>query len=663
MPSDEEDRADENDPKSLKDRRRSIGVASPPKLTIHTSSTGSSTAFDPLRTGGGKMTPRSGKMTPRSGKFTVPKESDALSFKTCTKFIKLKGVPKPVPSEDPNSEPFPNETPLAVGTDGQPVKPTPAQAQAELAEDPSQKIVDVLAAQNEDPFTLEPLESLMQLHAEKGKDFILARVATVDPLDENRFYYSYYAAHHINKVLFRTQPEANLLHRMKAKNPLNNMTIIGDVHYYVFTAAQGREMDMTDTTSPRRQSSESARSAAGRPSRDLGFVRRHQYMVPSVTSPSTIVENLRQLLMGNHPVGKKRLHLFMSPEAVYVTDPSGKTPGDTLTDENGEFKNTARRLSADDIYVTALPPRNVRNGGNGGGNNGGVGVGGNLTTTTGTTRSVRDSVDSSATVPRPKSAQLYEAAPWSAGPVGSFPGPRQFRHHTVRSMSYMNDHVGATSPYDWVQLHVTAPEDDETTKGEKEKEEKARSEEKGGRSSFKKNHHRRTKSGTSRSIEDPATPSPRPKTLSPKTPSPIFYEFHYYATDDDFLMKSSVRQYFKQNALEPADSVLFTISSGTTTTLPTGDVEAHPALLGFHYSIEDTDDSNRRDRFCTCKYLKYLLLVYVALGFVLVKYVVAESYAYLAIFLLVFVLCFAMIFCVEIRDIQARNQVTYRTTE
>ncbi|KAI8621350.1 hypothetical protein BC830DRAFT_1039243, partial [Chytriomyces sp. MP71] len=61
--------------------------------------------------------------------------------------------------------------------------------------------------------------------------FLLARVVTVDPQEETRFYYSY-SAHHINKVLFRTQPEEGLLHRMKAKNPLNNMVIIGDVHYY-----------------------------------------------------------------------------------------------------------------------------------------------------------------------------------------------------------------------------------------------------------------------------------------------------------------------------------------------------------------------------------------------------------------------------------------------
>ena len=59
---------------------------------------------------------------------------------------------------------------------------------------------------------------MINLHEEKNSNFVIARVQTVDPDDETRFYFSYYAAHHINKVLFRTQPEEGLLHRMRAKN-------------------------------------------------------------------------------------------------------------------------------------------------------------------------------------------------------------------------------------------------------------------------------------------------------------------------------------------------------------------------------------------------------------------------------------------------------------
>ncbi|KAG0029308.1 hypothetical protein BGZ82_008030 [Podila clonocystis] len=110
--------------------------------------------------------------------------------------------------------------------------------QAIVKEDPyfSATMVAELDAQDEDPFTLDSFENLMRMHAAKGKDFILARVTTQDPNDESKHYHSYYSAHQINKVLFRTQPDEGLLHRMKARNPLNNMLVVGDVHYYIITA-------------------------------------------------------------------------------------------------------------------------------------------------------------------------------------------------------------------------------------------------------------------------------------------------------------------------------------------------------------------------------------------------------------------------------------------
>ena len=41
------------------------------------------------------------------------------------------------------------------------------------------EVVDVLDACDEDPFTLETFESMINLHAEKNLDFIIARVCTV----------------------------------------------------------------------------------------------------------------------------------------------------------------------------------------------------------------------------------------------------------------------------------------------------------------------------------------------------------------------------------------------------------------------------------------------------------------------------------------------------
>ena len=38
------------------------------------------------------------------------------------------------------------------------------------------------------------------MHVQVGADFILARVTTVDENDPDRYYNSYYSAHHINKV-------------------------------------------------------------------------------------------------------------------------------------------------------------------------------------------------------------------------------------------------------------------------------------------------------------------------------------------------------------------------------------------------------------------------------------------------------------------------------
>jgi len=56
------------------------------------------------------------------------------------------------------------------------------------------------------------------MYASKGKDFIIARIKTADPSANKKYFYSYYDAHHINKILFKTQPELSLLHRMQAKN-------------------------------------------------------------------------------------------------------------------------------------------------------------------------------------------------------------------------------------------------------------------------------------------------------------------------------------------------------------------------------------------------------------------------------------------------------------
>lgn len=85
---------------------------------------------------------------------------------------------------------------------------------------------------NEECFVLDSFNSLIQAARCAKKDFLMARVMTLDPNDPTKTYWSYYSAHQLNKILFRTQTEELLLHRMRCRNPLNNMLIVGSVHYF-----------------------------------------------------------------------------------------------------------------------------------------------------------------------------------------------------------------------------------------------------------------------------------------------------------------------------------------------------------------------------------------------------------------------------------------------
>ncbi|KAG5457925.1 MAG: hypothetical protein BJ554DRAFT_1951 [Olpidium bornovanus] len=245
----------------------------------------------------------------------------------------------------------------------------------------------------------------------------------------------------------------------------------------------------------------------------------------------------------------------------------------------------------------------------------------------------------------------------SAGVVRTSFAPRGLKHHTVRSISYMNDKEGATDPNDWVQHHLADGLDDVGWHGQRvEQQDRLTMRTLGGAVVIP--GVRSAKLRTSRPAAENPPPTLSAKTKPPgsagttETITPVFYEFHYYGSDDDFLMKSSVRQYFKQNALEPADAVLFTISTGTTTTVPAGvDLEEHPALLGFQYAIDGPAGAEMtRFRLCSRWYVKVVVLLYIALAVVLVRFVVSDSYMYLFAFLLVFVLCFLMIFFVDILE-------------
>lgn len=100
--------------------------------------------------------------------------------------------------------------------------------------------IDEIDANAHETFTLEEMRVLILNYRKKNKDFIIARVTTSDPDNQTLFYNFYYAAAEINRILFRYEPSRRLLHRMKVRNPLNNMYIIGQVFYYKISS---REMD------------------------------------------------------------------------------------------------------------------------------------------------------------------------------------------------------------------------------------------------------------------------------------------------------------------------------------------------------------------------------------------------------------------------------------
>ena len=95
--------------------------------------------------------------------------------------------------------------------------------------------LDEIDATAHESFTLEEMRVLVLNYKKKNKDFLIARVTTQDAEDNSVFYNFYYAASEINRILFRYEPSRHLLHRMKVKNPLNNMYIIGQVYYYKIT--------------------------------------------------------------------------------------------------------------------------------------------------------------------------------------------------------------------------------------------------------------------------------------------------------------------------------------------------------------------------------------------------------------------------------------------
>ncbi|KAJ3020167.1 hypothetical protein HKX48_001219 [Thoreauomyces humboldtii] len=456
------------------------------------------------------------------------------------------------------------------------------------------------------------------------------------------------------------------------------MTIVGDVHYYVVSTADPTGTPIEDVNhNDRRNSFDSVRSSAAS-FRSFASARsggaassiRSMLSVLSVSSaasgqagarrefdgfrwrkksrgrsagsssgdpllhPEQEGGGLSRLLgMGGNGGNRKRtLHLIMRPDAVAdgvedvvsLTEEEGGRPGGSSGSKNGRIRqrpssaqplstsgqkeSRSRRNSMDDAYVEEVEGEDTTEGSAQGKGN--------------SSRRGKDKATGTGVALRPGSTT-----------------PKI--HRRVRSISFSNEQqqqrsrggLGtgeALNVQEWIQSHDTdlpadVDQDDQTLV-----------------------RPRPTRINT-------ASNHPRPKNRTPLleqallSPSPpTTYIARYYASDDDFLMKSTVRAYFKQHALETSDAVLFTIPSSST--VEPQDIlegtEAHPALTGFVYAVseEGTGWMGMGGRGAG-RIVKWIMMGYIVIGFLLIKFIVPAPYAYITAFVLIFLMCLVMILC------------------
>ncbi|CAG8776334.1 28034_t:CDS:2, partial [Gigaspora margarita] len=383
----------------------------------------------------------------------------------------------------------------------------------------SPKVIHLLDATTEDPFTLETFETLIHQHSDKDKDFILARVTTADPLDDSKIYNSYYSAHHINKVLFRTQPEQGLLHRMKAKNPLNNMNIIGDVYYYVVKAESFKPIQ--SSTSPLTVQTKN-------------FLLENGVPMAEISATSALDTNEGDYLINIDP--DKTIHresgLHSSPPSIWQDDRDVDDPKNSII-----IKNNERRRSENDLIQ---PPLKVFH--------------------------FQSKKHSSSSLPpiTPDNIQLHEIN--STSSVSN----HQININTVSNPLSSNTFEISRLP-----------------------------------NSYYKFEHTKYNVPHNFYIQNPVSLSPSltnpPSSISPNliNSNVHYYQAIFYATDDDFLMKSSVRQYFKYHALDSSDTQLFIINASQSAHA-TGTLNATPPSSHLERIIANNgtfvDDSTTNSR-------------------------------------------------------------------
>jgi len=572
---------------------------------------------------------------------------------------------------------------------------------------PKSEILDMIDATDEDPFTLETFISLIMLYVKKKKDFLIARVKTVDPNDENKFYYSYYAAHHINKVIFRTQPEQSLLHRMRAKNPLNNMTIVDDVFYYVVKYEDAKKVIENIKKKTKVKDNDIMPKSplyispirivdlhGGGENNTEEADQDNKHHIRSKSSPIKFVSSIsnkaprsvQRLLVrtGMAPLEaypelmtRNNLRLIMKPEGL-ESNPivSSATIGNdefnsddlleratrqnnfisriksTLGKKNETVPQTEVIHEVNDSLVALLTETDKVDENSKEEENSKNSPSSSEAPTDKPSIIITDSSNNDSSKAKNNYSQHVidlgntvmsndKSSPKSA--ISSLPYPAYSNNLLkIHTNSYLNERNNKLSIYDWIKIHSTSPlsANNERINNLMKKFDKDLPSASSDSTKTKDTAETRIDVDSNDAHEE----TKKLKEDIMNEINEIIFEAPFYATDDDFLMKSSVRAYFKQNALEPDDAVLFTLPNLMDNYVML-DGEQHPALANFNYVLDRQMQNETRVLRKINKSLKWLLLAYLVFAFVLIKVWVPTSIIIIIIAIGIFLICFFLMIC------------------
>jgi len=396
-----------------------------------------------------------------------------------------------------------------------------------------EKYIDKINGNNEDPFTLETFKDLIYMYSKKNKDFIIARIKTSDPSGNNKYFYSYYDAHHINKVLFKTQPELSLLHRMQAKNPLNNMIIVGDVHYFVIKADYAKSIfKKRANLSLSSSNKDIAKSPIKSPIsyiNQLKFNKKEDEILNSDLIDFYRAANIKDNSVHDRHHTTPAYHVEELANIAHKNfEKVFKVSGFSNQTKRKTFKRSQLRLI---MKADAFKNENIM-------------------------KTINEKTCDSIAPRMRRKSDDYDYLK---------------RKVIGRDYSYEILNVVEIENGDF-DKNISEDEEDENT---------------------------------------------------------VIFRAEFYATDDDFLMRKDVRAYFKKNALEEKDSILFTLSNNITTInneINAIDSVQHPLLSFINYTFfDDTLTNDNLNVFSSG--VKWLLFGYFLFAFLLVKIWISTAVA------------------------------------